>query len=53
MEFQKPDPKIVKESLKSVYDLKKQAEETLKKLKEQREILVKERDGLLGTKDPS
>ena len=40
-------------NLKDLIDLKTKAEETLKKLKEQRELLVKERDGLVGTEDPS
>jgi len=53
MKFQKPDKKIIDENLKDIMDLKTKTEETLKKLKEQREILVKERDGILGTEDPS
>ena len=42
MEFQKPDKKIIDANLKDLIDLKTKAEETLKKLKEQRELLVKE-----------
>ena len=53
MEFQKPDKKIIDANLKDIMDLKTKAEATLKKLKEQRELLVKERDGLVGTEDPS
>ena len=53
IEFQKPDKKIIDAKLKDLIDLKTNAEETLKKLKEQRELLVKERDGLVGTEDPS
>ena len=53
MEFQKPDKKIIDANLKDLIDLKTKAEETLKKLKEQRELLVKERDGRMGTEDPS
>ena len=53
MKFQKPDKKIIAANLKDLIYLKTKAEETLKKLKEQRELLVKERDGLVGTEDPS
>ena len=53
MEFQKPDKKIIDANLKDLIELKTKAEETLKKLKEQRELLVKERDGRMGTEDPS
>ena len=53
MEFQKPDKKIIDANLKDLIDLKTKAEETLKKLREQRELLVKEREGLVGTEDPS
>ncbi len=53
MEFQKPNQKIIDENLKDIMELKTQAEEALKKLKEHRKILVKERDGILGTKNPS
>ena len=53
MKFQKPDKKIIDANLKDLIDLKIKAEETLKKLREQRELLVKERDGLVGTENPS
>ena len=53
MEWQKPNKKKIKANLKEVYVLKSQAEELIKQLKEQKEILVKERDGKLGTENPS
>ena len=53
MKFQKPDKKIKDANLKDIIDLKTKAEDTFKKLKEQRELLVKERDGLVGTEDSS
>ena len=53
MKFQKPDKKIIDANLKDLIDFKTKAEETLKKLRELRELLVKERDGLVGTEDSS
>ncbi len=53
MKFQKPNRKKIKENLKEIYDFQSKAEDLLKQLEEQKEILIKERDGIVGTKDPS